>query len=279
MILLIADSGSTTTDWAVVNNDTILHIKTSGINPIHQDNATIGYTLREELLPQLQGVQPTHIHFYGAGCVGGAVNRRLQEILLQYFGYAAIDIYSDLLAAARSLCGRSKGIAGILGTGANSCLYDGEKIVENIPPLGYILGDEGSGASLGKAFLRALLRKELGSELLDEFYTAYSTDYGQLITRIYRQPAANRFLASLSPFIAAHMHIDAVERIVTETMATYIDNHILRYNSTGTPLHLTGSVAYYYRNTIAQVAQSRGITLGNITQSPIEGLITYHTQS
>lgn len=279
MILLIADSGSTTTDWAVVNNGTTLHIKTSGINPIHQDDATIGHTLSKELIPQLHGVQPTHIHFYGAGCVGGEVNQRLQAIIALYFGDTNIEIYSDLLAAARSLCGHNKGIAGILGTGANSCLYDGEKIVENIPPLGYILGDEGSGASLGKAFLRALLRKELGNELLEEFYATYNTDYSQLITRIYRQPAANRFLASLSPFIASHISIPAVEKIVEETMAAYLDNHILRYNSIDTPLHLTGSVAYYYRDTIAKVAQSRGITIGNITQSPIEGLIIYHTQS
>lgn len=279
MILLIADSGSTTTDWAVINNNTTAHIKTSGINPIHMDDATIGHTLSTELLPQLQGTQPTHIHFYGAGCVGGAVNDRLQTIIAQHISCDNIHIYSDLLAAARSLCGRNRGIAGILGTGANSCLYDGEKIVENIPPLGYILGDEGSGAALGKSFLRALLRHELGDELIEEFYTTYQTDYSQIINRIYRQPAANKYLASLSPFIAAHLHIEAVQKIVAETIAAYIDNHILRYNSNDTPLYLTGSVAYHYRAIIAQVAQSRGITLGNITQTPIDGLITYHTQS
>lgn len=278
MILLIADSGSTTTDWAVINNGTTTIIKTSGINPIHQDDTTIGHTLSKELIPQLQGVSPTHVHFYGAGCVGGTVNERLQAIIRQQLGCNNVYIYSDLLAAARSLCGHNKGIAGILGTGANSCLYDGEKIIENIPPLGYILGDEGSGAALGKAFLRVLLRRELGDNLIEEFYATHNTDYNQLITSIYRQPAANRFLASLSPFIAAHLHIEQVQKIVTETMAAYIDNHILRYNSNNTPLHLTGSVAYHYRDTLAQVAHSRGITLGNITQSPIDGLITYHTQ-
>lgn len=277
MILLIADSGSTTTDWAVVNDGRTTLIKTSGINPVHQDDDSIARTLSGELIPQLQGVQPTHIHFYGAGCVGGDVNQRLQAVIQHHFGNAAIYINSDLLAAARSLCGRNKGIAGILGTGANSCLYDGEKIVHNIRPLGYILGDEGSGASLGKAFLRALLRGELGSELIDKFYAAYNTDYNNIITRIYRQPAANRYLASLSPFIAAHQHIEAVQKIVTETMTAYIDNHIVRYNSDA-PLYLTGSVAYYYRDTIEQVAQSRNITVRKIAQSPIDGLITYHTQ-
>ena len=164
MIQLIADSGSTNTDWAVVNGSTITHIKTSGINPVHQDDTAITSTLTQELLPQLQGVKPTHIHFYGAGCVGGTTNARLFSLLQQLFNETQISINSDLLAAARSLCGNDKGIVGILGTGANSCLYDGCNIVANIPPLGYILGDEGSGASLGKAFLRALLRNGLGYE-------------------------------------------------------------------------------------------------------------------
>jgi N-acetylglucosamine kinase-like BadF-type ATPase len=164
-----------------------------------------------------------------------------------------------------------------LGTGANSCYYDGHDIVANIPPLGYILGDEGSGASLGKAFLRALLRNELGNELLDEFYTTFDTDYRKLITRIYREPAANRFLASISPFIASHLDNDAVRTIVADTFASFINNHIKRYNCTHTTLHLTGSVAHYYRHIITEVARNKGIEIGTITRSPIEGLITYHT--
>ena len=278
MIQLIADSGSTNTDWAVVNGSTITHIKTSGINPVHQDDTAITSTLTQELLPHLQGVKPTHIHFYGAGCVGGTTNERLLSLLQQQFNKAQISINSDLLAAARSLCGNDKGIVGILGTGANSCLYDGCNIVANIPPLGYILGDEGSGASLGKAFLRALLRNELGCDMKEEFFKAYDTDYSKLIARIYREPAANRFLASLSPFIATHLHNETLQNIVTDTIAAYIDNHILRYNSTDTPLHLTGSVAFYYKEIITQVAQSRGITLGKVTRTPIEGLITYHSK-
>jgi N-acetylglucosamine kinase-like BadF-type ATPase len=277
MILLIADSGSTTTDWAVVSDTATLHIKTPGINPVHQDDTTIECTITQGLLPQMNGTAPTHIYFYGAGCVGGETNIRLNNILGRHFPDAHIAIESDLLGAARSLCGHNRGIAAILGTGANSCYYDGNNIVSNIPPLGYILGDEGSGASLGKAFLRALLRNELGNELLDEFYTTFDTDYRKLITRIYREPAANRFLASISPFIASHLDNDAVRTIVADTFASFINNHIKRYNCTHTPLHLTGSVAHYYRHIITEVAQNRGIEIGTITRSPIEGLITYHT--
>lgn len=277
MILLIADSGSTTTDWAVVSDTATLYIKTPGINPVHQDDTTIECTIAQGLLPQMNGITPTHIYFYGAGCVGGETNMRLDNILSRHFPDARIAIESDLLGAARSLCGHNRGIAAILGTGANSCYYDGHDIVANIPPLGYILGDEGSGASLGKAFLRALLRKELGKELLDEFYTTFDTDYRKLITRIYREPAANRFLASLSPFIASHLDNDAVRTIVADTFASFIDNHIMRYDYNNTRLHLTGSVAHYYRHIITEVARNKGIEIGTITRSPIEGLITYHT--
>jgi N-acetylglucosamine kinase-like BadF-type ATPase len=277
MILLIADSGSTTTDWAVVSDTATLHIKTPGINPVHQDDTTIECTIAQGLLPQMNGITPTHIYFYGAGCVGGETNMRLDNILSRHFLDAHIAIESDLLGAARSLCGHHRGIAAILGTGANSCYYDGHDIVANIPPLGYILGDEGSGASLGKAFLRALLRKELGKELLDEFYTTFDTDYRKLITRIYREPAANRFLASLSPFIASHLDNDAVRTIVADTFASFIDHHIMRYDYNDTRLHLTGSVAHYYRHIITEVAHNKGIEIGTITRSPIEGLITYHT--
>ena len=277
MILLIADSGSTTTDWAVVSDTATLHIKTPGINPVHQDDTTIECTIAQGLLPQMNGITPTHIYFYGAGCVGGETNMRLDNILSRHFPDAHIAIESDLLGAARSLCGHNTGIAAILGTGANSCYYDGHDIVANIPPLGYILGDEGSGASLGKAFLRALLRNELGKELLDEFYTTFDTDYRKLITRIYREPAANRFLASLSPFIASHLDNDAVRTIVADTFASFIDHHIMRYDYNNTRLHLTGSVAHYYKHIIAEVARNKGIEIGTITRSPIEGLITYHT--
>ncbi|MBR5842999.1 MAG: ATPase [Bacteroidaceae bacterium] len=279
MILLIADSGSTTTDWAVVYNNTTLHIKTPGINPVHQDDTTIECTLSQGLCPQLKEIEPTHIYFYGAGCVGGEANMRLEKIFRAHYPQAHIAIESDLLGAARSLCQHTPGIAGILGTGANSCYYDGSAIVANIPPLGYILGDEGSGASLGKAFLKALLRNELGSELLNEFYTAYSTDYRTLITRIYREPAANRYLASLSPFIASQLDNVQVRRIVYDTFASFIDNHIMRYDYKNSPLHLTGSVAHYYKDVITQVAHDKGVEIGTITRTPIDGLITYHTNN
>ncbi len=276
MIQLIADSGSTTTDWAIISKETTHYIKSAGINPFHQDDATITHTLSHELCSQLN-IVPTHIYFYGAGCVGGSVNERLKAALRHCFAEAHIEIASDLLGAARSLCGTREGIAGILGTGANSCHYDGEKITHNIPPLGYILGDEGSGASIGKVFLRSLLRGELGKELLAQFYEQFHTDYTAVISRIYREPAANKYLASLSPFIASHIDNPIVHHIVKDTMNEYLKRHIMRYNYQESPVHLTGSVAYYYRNIIIEAAGTLGININTITRRPIEGLITYHT--
>ena len=279
MILLIADSGSTKTDWALIAPNITQYITTDGINPIHQDDDAIEYIIVQQLCPELSNAIPTHIYFYGAGCVGGDTNKRVETLLQQHFTMAHIAISSDLLGAARSLCGHQKGIAAILGTGANSCYYNGCEIVANIPPLGYILGDEGSGASLGKAFLNRLLRGELGNELIDEFYATYNTDYRTLIARIYREPAANRYLASLSPFIASQIDNPTLRKVVADTFATFIERHIMRYNYKQLPLHLTGSIAYHYRNIIAEVAHEKGIEIGNITRSPIEGLIKYHTNN
>lgn len=277
MTRLIADCGSTTTDWAVVTeNRTIRIIKTRGINPVHQDDKTIVDIIGRELCPTLN-LHPEQLFFYGAGCAGGKVNDRLFTLLSDFFPCTEITVASDLLGAARSLCGSQQGIAGILGTGANSCLYDGNTIIENIPPLGYILGDEGSGASLGKAFLRQLLRGRIDTQLRDLFYNEYRTDYHRLIHRIYREPAANRYLASLSPFIARHIdHID-IYPIVNATFKSFFENHIMQYDYRNYAVHLTGSVAYHYATVIRQTAAELGINIGDITCCPIEGLISYHT--
>ncbi len=279
MIQLIADSGSTTTDWALVTHDNIVQmIKTGGINPVHQTDETIRHTLTCELLPAITGSEIEHIHFYGAGCVGGSTNQRLARLIGELFPSAEIVIEGDLLGAARSLCGNNAGIAGILGTGANSCHYDGKKIVENIPPLGYILGDEGGGASLGIALLRKILRKEIDSLLTDKFYTEFKVNYSEIIECVYRRPAANRYLASFAPFIATHIEHPDIYALAYSTLEGYFRNHIMHYDYRHLPLHLTGSVAYYFAPIIRHIAEATGITIGNITRSPIEGLVVYHTR-
>ena len=280
MSILIADSGSTTTDWGIISDTgTAYQIKTAGINPVHQDDTSIADTL-QELSRLLGDVKPRQIYFYGAGCVGEVTQQRLQRMLSDTFPTASvISVESDLLGAARSLCQREKGLAGILGTGANSCHYDGDKIIANVPPLGYILGDEGSGASLGKAFLRLLMRNRLKKEITDEFYTLFNTDYQILIQRIYREPAANRFLASLSPFIARHIDNSDIQAAVIDTFDSYFNNHIKHYDYHRLPLHLTGSVAYYYAEVIRYSGEKAGVIIDKIARTPIDGLIKYHSQN
>ena len=276
MIQLIADSGSTATDWALTSgNRTLQIVQTRGINPLHQDDKTITDIIDSELLPVLTAT-PEQLHFYGAGCIGGTVNDRLSSLLSDIFPHTGITIESDLLGAARSLCGRQQGIVGILGTGTNSCLYDGNAITENVPPLGYILGDEGSGASLGKAFLCQLLRGKIDNQLTDSFYNEYQTDYRQLIHRIYREPAANRFLASFSPFIARHIGHADIRRIISTTFKSFFENHIMQYDYRSSTVHLTGSIAYHFAPIIRQTAAELGINIGYIARRPIEGLIGYH---
>ena len=277
MSILIADSGATTAEWALITDDSPTQlITTTGINPVHQHDETIQRIIADELCTVMRQIQPRHIYFYGAGCIGDKTNRRLTALLTDYFPNAVINIASDLLGAARSLCCHEEGIAGILGTGANSCHYDGKSIVSNIPPLGYILGDEGSGAAMGKEFLRRLLRNELDPQITREFYAEYETDYSHMIDRIYRQPAANRYLASLSPFIAAHIAHGEIYAIVHDAIRSYFEHHIMRYDYRHLTVHLTGSVAYHYADVIRDVAEEKGIKIGHITATPIAGLTEYH---
>ena len=204
-MILIADSGATKTDWCLGEKTTDARvIQTQGINPFHQSAEHIYKVLTEELLPQLgEENHITHIHFYGAGCTpekSVIVKEQLQALSLD----ADIDVQSDLLGAARSLCGKEQGIACILGTGSNSCLYDGEKIIANVSPLGYILGDEGSGAVLGKRLVGDCLKHQLPEHICQAFLNETGLTPADIINKVYRQPQANRFLASLTPFLSAH---------------------------------------------------------------------------
>ena len=276
--LLIADSGSTKTDWVLGS----LHVKTQGINPIHQNDAEIAGILDNELLPRLRaangGAWPVvaEIRFYGSG-VRPDQEQRMVDILHKAFDKAVpggpalrIAAHSDLLGAARSLCGQEEGVACILGTGANSCLYDGQRIVANTPPLGYILGDEGSGAVLGKRFLNALYKDGACARLREEFESAMCMRLSDVIDRVYRQPLANRWLASLSPFIHDHLAEPAVEGIVVDNFRDFVCRNIRPYQRPDLPLQAVGSIAYYYRDQLAQAVSEEGLKLGKILRSPLD---------
>ena len=289
-IKLIADSGSTKTDWCLLESGGDCHrFSTQGINPCHQSEEAIAAILEQEVTPhlrQLQTARPQTLWFYGSGATPAA-KQRVEQPLRRLLGTEAdITVESDLVGAARALCQHSRGIACILGTGANSCLYDGQRIVANTPALGYILGDEGSGAVLGIRFLNALFKGQLPDELRQEFVTETGLSLDAIIQRVYRQPLANRFLASLSPFIHRHIDLQQVEALVIDHFRQFIRKNIQPYYDdprlkealpASPELHVTGSVGFHYQRQLAAAAALEGMRLGRVMGSPMEGLIGYHS--
>lgn len=273
MMFLIADSGSTKTDWTLVDSEhqeVVAEYHTQGINPVHQSEDTIRGILASVILRV-----PHSIFFYGAGCTEAHIPT-MRRLLSEAFQTTDVEVNSDLLAAARSLCGRAAGIACILGTGANSCLYDGERIVRNTPALGYILGDEGSGAVLGRLFVNALYKGQLPAVLRDTFEQATGLDVSTIINKVYREPMANRFLASLSTFIGQHLDCESLRQLVVQNFRQFFRNNLVPYDASHLPVGAVGSIAWHYRDLLAEAAAAEGFHLGTIVQSPMRGLVSYH---
>lgn len=274
MMFLIADSGSTKTDWTLVDGEhqeVVAEYHTQGINPVHQS----GDTIREILSTVPVSTTPDTIFFYGAGCTEAHIPA-VRQLLSDMFQTSDVEVNSDLLGAARSLCGRAAGIACILGTGANSCLYDGDRIIRNTPALGYILGDEGSGAVLGRLFVNALYKGQLPAVLRDTFEQATGLDVATIINKVYREPMANRFLASLSTFIGQHLDCEPLRQLVVQNFRQFFRNNLVPYDASHLPVGAVGSIAWHYRDLLAEAAAAEGFHLGTIVQSPMRGLVSYH---
>ncbi|MCI6161278.1 MAG: ATPase [Prevotellaceae bacterium] len=284
MKILIADSGSTKTHWAIVQNGKIIaKIKTQGIHPVYQSRKTIKEILHTELLGALpNGNTEQHIldevYFYGTGCRNEWTGS-MKDILSEIFPHTSkIETASDLLGAARSVCGHQPGIACILGTGSNSCIYDGKDIVENIPPLGYVLGDEGSGAVLGKLFFNALFKGDLSLEIKEDYLRWSGLTYTDIINKVYGQPLANRFLATASLYISEHLDSTALRNLVTANFRDFFQKNIRKYNYQNLPIGFVGSIAYVYASILKEVLAEEGCLLSQIVKSPIEGLVAFHVE-
>ncbi len=276
-MILIADSGSTKTAWCLAENGRAERcVTTQGINPFHQDTAAVSAILAGELLPLLEGASPEAVFFYGSGCRANKVPA-MEQLLAKAFPTATrVEAHGDLLAAARAVCGRSMGMAAILGTGANSCLYDGRAIVMNTPPMGYILGDEGSGAVLGRLFVNALFKGFLPKAVADGFLADTGLTLDSLIERVYREPLANRFLASLSPHILKRADCGGVHSIIVDNFRSFFRRNVAAYGHNDLPVGAVGSIACHYSHFLAEAAAIEGYTLGRIMQSPMPGLVDYH---
>lgn len=275
-MLLIADSGSTKVDWRALHSDgSVQEVTTAGINPFFQTEEQIIYELQQHLLPDVSA-SVNEIHFYGAGVSSPEKVLVLQNCFRKVFPKARAFAYTDLLAAARALCGHKPGIAAILGTGANSCFYDGKDIADNVPACGFILGDEGSGAVLGKKFISDYLKRQLPAEISTLFTQKYGLNYNSIIERVYRQPFPNRFLATFSVFLNENRTDPYINRLLKTNFEEFFTRNIIQYDYKKYSVNLVGSVAFHYSEIIKEVAAQNKIKIGTILKSPIDGLVEYH---
>ena len=273
----IADSGSTKTDWQLCENgEAILGINTPGINPVYQDETEIA-KIAAPLQPSLAGCADAPLYFYGAGVINAEKADALRRVLSDFFK-GVIEIETDMTGTARALCGNNPGIACILGTGSNSCFYNGSAIERNVSPLGFILGDEGSGAVIGKLFIADLLKNQLPDKLKADFLGRYRLTPSDIINRVYREPLPNRFLAAFAPYIVSVMgQYSEVELLVKATVEAFFTRNVMQYDYKNHPVHFTGSVAYNIKPLLYEVAKKYGLRIGEVVASPIEGLIRYHS--
>lgn len=270
-MILIADSGSTKTEWIAEGQNII----TQGINPVRDNQETILNVLGTELVPQLFS-EPTEIHFYGAGCIEPFMQTVVSALRQTFPNAVTIDVNSDLLGAARALCGRETGIACILGTGSNSCLCQDGQIISNVSPLGYILGDEGSGAVLGRTLISDMLKGQLSPTLWDMFQDSMEMTQSDIIDRVYRQPQPNRFLASLVPFISRHRADPGIHDMLITEFTRFLIRNVAQYQRPDLPVNFVGGIASEFQTELTQAVESCGMIMGRILKKPAQQMMEYH---
>lgn len=277
-MILIADSGGTKVDWCLINgSEVVRRVKSPGMNAMMLSPEEITSVIKNDVKPQFPEAETIdRVYFYGAGCIGDVINKVADAIKVS-FPNAEVEVASDLLAAARALCGDKPGIACIMGTGSNTCYYDGEKIVKNVPALGYILGDEGSGAVLGRTLISDVFKNQLPEHICTEFKERYHLDIPTVVQKVYREPGANKFLASHTPFLLEKIDEPSIHALVVNSFKTFFKRNITQYPGyRELPVNVTGSVGWYFRDVLAEAAADMGCTLGRIMAAPMEGLIEFH---
>lgn len=276
-MICVADSGSTKTDWVVKTNreDQGQTFKTIGLNPFFASAKLVEQTVLEAR-PESIAKEVEAVHFYGAGCSSPTRNEVIKRGLVDVFPNATIYVYHDLLGAARACCQREEGIASILGTGSNSCHYDGEKIVDNVTNLGFILGDEGSGGHIGKQLIRAHSYREMPADLQEDFDRTYKYDHEEMLQAIYSNPLPNRYLASFAPFCSKHRQHPFTQHLLHEVFDAFVRKHLVKYRVPDIEHHFLGSVAYEFKEELALIMREHGLKMGKVIPKPIELLSSYH---
>lgn len=276
-MIIVAESGSTKTDWILIKGESTIKFESSGIHPLFLDKTSLISEVRALLSEQINLNIIEKVYFYGPGTGTDERAKLVKSPLTTCFPHANIEVNTDLLAAARALFQKQEGIACILGTGSNSGVYDGHFITDNIPSLGYILGDEGSGAHLGLSLLKKVLNHELEAYLEKRFYSTYDINIPEVINRVYKQSYPNRFLASFTPFILQEINQPSIRKIVEISFETFIQRHILPYpKAKHLPIGFVGSIAFYFKDVLIELCNQHGLEKIEIVQKPIDKLVEYH---
>lgn len=279
MSILIADSGATKCEWCLVSNSNKMQsIFSQGISPYFLNAVQVETILRNELLPSLPKKPVDHIFYYGTGCLDPANALFIKKAIQKVFPGTKVQVTHDLMAAARALCGTEKGIACILGTGSNSCFFNGSKIVKNSPGLGYVLGDEGSGAYIGKKVIQYFLYNTFDEDLRYRFQQKYAADASELLENVYRKPLPNRYLSTFTLFVAENRGHYMIENIIEDCLNDFFFQHICKYGESWKyPIHFVGSVAEGFKDVIRDLCGTYEFELGHVFKNPMEGLVAYHT--
>ena len=278
LVTLIADSGATKCEWCLIENGKKKKISTTGISPYFLNAEQIEQLLIKQLGPKLKDTIINEVHFYGTGLSNQNNVAILKTVLKKIFKKAKISIETDLTAAARALCGKEKGIACILGTGSNSCFFNGKKIIKNSPGIGFILGDEGSGSYLGKKVIQYYLYQTFDEELMTSFEKRFLTNPIEILENVYKKPMANRYLASFAIFLAENRGHYMIENIIEDGLNDFFFAHIYKYKESWThPINFIGSVAYGFKDVLQELCNGYELELGKVMKAPMKGLIEYHS--
>ncbi len=274
---LLADSGSTKCEWCLLENGKKKKIITPAISPYFVSPEETFSILEKKLKTKLGKASITDVHFYGTGLRDQTNAKNMKQVLKKLFPGAAIEVQHDLMGAARALCGTSKGIACILGTGSNSCYFNGKRIEKNSPGLGYVLGDEGSGAYLGKKVIQYYLYKTFDEELSSRFEKRFNETHESILYNVYKMPLPNRYLASFAIFLAENRGHFMIENILEDGLNDFFFTHLYKYKESWTlPIHFIGSIAFGFRDVLKELCASYELELGRVLKTPMQGLVEYH---
>ena len=277
--ILIADSGSSKTEWCLLTGNKKKTIITQGMSPYFLSGEQIKKILSENILPKIKDALPEKIFFYGTGCSNAGNVKIVKEAFKSVFKLAEVFIDHDMMGAAKALCGNEKGVACILGTGSNSCYYNGKKILKNSPGLGYVLGDEGSGAYLGKKVIQYYLYNTFDEDLMERFNAKFKTDAAQILDAVYKKPLPNKYLAGYAMFLAENRGHFMIENIIEDGFNDFFFNHIYKYRESWImPIHFTGSIAFGFKDVLKEMCHSYELQLGKVLKRPMDGLIKFHAQ-